>query len=89
MDSIDRELALFDATLAALPRIVVGNKIDLAESRANLARVEDAVRSRGAEFRAISATTSAGVAELVALLCERLLPAGPESERAHSAAERS
>ena len=54
-ESIDRELALFDATLAALPRIVVGNKIDLAESRANLARVEDALRRRGAEFRAISA----------------------------------
>jgi len=87
-ESIDRELALFDATLAALPRIVVGNKIDLAESRANLARVEDALRSRGAEFRAISAATGVGVAELVALLCERLR-ARPEGERTHSVGDRS
>jgi GTPase len=89
MDSIDREIALFDATLAALPRIVVGNKIDLVESRANLARVEDSLRSRGAEFRAISAATGAGVAALVALLCERLAFAGPDGERRHSAGERS
>jgi GTP-binding protein len=89
MDSIERELALFDTTLAALPRIVVGNKIDLFESRANLARVEGALRSRGAEFRAISAVTSAGVTELVALLCERLLPAKSQGERTRSVGERS
>jgi GTPase len=88
-ESIDRELALFDAALAALPRIVVGNKIDLAESRANLARVEDALRRRGAEFRAISAATGVGVAELVAVLCERLLRARPEAEGAHRAGDRS
>src|SRR5258705_228724 len=35
-DAINRELELFDPALAARPQVVVGNKLDLAESRANL-----------------------------------------------------
>jgi GTP-binding protein len=78
VDSIDRELALFDSTLAARPQILVGNKIDLAESQANLVRIEGALRGRCAEFRAVSAATGAGVAELVAFLCGRVFRARSE-----------
>ena len=69
-EAINQELARFDPTLAERPQIVVGNKIDLAESRANLPRIVDALRSRGVELFAISAATGVGVAELVWRVCE-------------------
>jgi GTP-binding protein len=73
IEAVNRELASFHADLAARPQIVVGNKIDLAESRANRPRVAAALRSRGVEFRAISAATGEGVARLTARLCDRVL----------------
>jgi GTPase len=76
IETVNRELASFHPDLAARPQIVVGNKIDLPESRANQPRVDAELRSRGIEFRAISAATGEGVAELTARLCDRVL-AGP------------
>ena len=69
-DAIQRELELFDPALAARPRIVVGNKIDLVESRENLSAVRDALRVRGLEVWPIAAATGEGVRELVRHLCE-------------------
>ncbi len=69
-EAVNVELEQFEPTLAERPQIVVGNKIDLAESRANLARIGGALRSRGIELHTISAATGDGVAELVSLLCE-------------------
>ncbi len=69
-EAVNVELERFEPTLAERPQIVVGNKIDLAESRANLARIGGALRSRGVELHTISAATGDGVAELVSLLCE-------------------
>ncbi|MBI2962216.1 MAG: GTPase ObgE [Deltaproteobacteria bacterium] len=79
LDAVNRELRQFDAGLAARPQIVVGNKIDLAEARAALARVAGELGRRGVELCAISAATGEGVRELVALLCARV-GAGPPRE---------
>lgn len=72
VDAINQELALFDAELGARPRIVVGNKIDLVESRANVSRIASEIQRRGTEFRVISAATREGVHDLVASLCARV-----------------
>src|SRR5262249_7000670 len=69
-DAIHRELELFDPTLAARPRIVVGNKIDLVESRENVQAVRDALRARGLRLWPIAAATGEGVPALVRHLCE-------------------
>ena len=71
-DAINRELALFDPELAARPQIIVGNKIDLAESRANVSTLEEELRRRGAEIVTIAAATGEGVADLVSRLCGRV-----------------
>jgi GTP-binding protein len=71
-DALNVELERFEPALAERLQIVVGNKIDLAESRANLPRIGDALRSRGVTFYAISAATGAGVAELVSILCQTI-----------------
>ncbi len=68
--AINAELECFAPTLAARPQVVVGNKIDLAESRANFARISAELRARGVELHAISAAAGTGIAALVALLCE-------------------
>jgi GTP-binding protein len=69
-DAIRHELELFDPALAARPRIVVGNKLDLVESRDNLPGVRHALRERGLELWPIAAATGRGVPELVRHLCE-------------------
>lgn len=71
-DAVNRELALFDPGLAARPQIVVGNKIDLVESRITLSRIAGELERRGVGVRAISAATGEGVRELVAALCTRV-----------------
>jgi len=70
-DAINREIALFDATLAARPQIVVGNKLDLVESRDRLPQLAEQLRSRGLELHAISAATGDGIPPLLARLCAR------------------
>jgi len=71
-DAINRELELFDPELAARPQVVVGNKIDLAESRANLPELAKALADRGLELHAIAAATGEGIRDLVARLCARV-----------------
>jgi len=68
-DAINREIELFDDALAKRPQIVVGNKLDLAESRERLASLDGALRERGVTLHAISAATGTGVRALVAELC--------------------
>jgi GTP-binding protein len=85
-EAVNVELERFEPTLAERPQIVVGNKIDLAESRANVVRIGGALRSRGVELHTISAATGDGIPELVSLLCQtverstaRRLPSSRES----------
>jgi GTPase len=74
LDTVRRELQLFDAKLAAKPEIVAANKIDAA----NRDKV-DAVGQRAAEiglpFLRISGVTGAGVPELLELAWQRLTAA--------------
>jgi GTP-binding protein len=71
-DVINRELACFDAELATKPQIIVANKIDLAEARAQLPAVRAALATRGVEFYVISAATTEGVRELMRVVCQRV-----------------
>ncbi len=64
-DATNRELALYDAELAARPQIVVFNKIDLPEVRKRLATLKRPFARRGIEVHAISAATGEGVPALL------------------------
>jgi GTP-binding protein len=85
-DVINRELAHFDAGLAAKLQIVALNKIDVAEPAA-LDRATDRFRDRGIEPWRISAATGAGVPELIREIGRRVLElrgtATSNSEEAH------
>jgi len=62
---LDRELQRFSPGLAKKPQIVAGNKIDLPEARARLARFAAALRRRGVPVSPISAATGEGVPALL------------------------
>lgn len=64
-EAINRELAAYDAELAAKPQIVVANKIDLSPAEETLAVVREALGRQGVEVWAISAATGEGVAPLM------------------------
>ena len=63
-DTINRELALFDAALAGKPQLVAANKIDAAPDEL-LADVRRRFADRDIAVWCISAVTGAGIAELV------------------------
>lgn len=71
-DVINRELACFDAELAAKPQIVVANKIDLTEAREQLPTIRMRFAERGIELHAISAATTEGVHELMQTVFSRI-----------------
>ncbi|MCC6905129.1 MAG: GTPase ObgE [Anaerolineae bacterium] len=77
---INSELALFDPDLANKPQIVVLNKADIPEARAQSSRIERAARKHGHEFMVISAITRDGVSELLYAVLEALKSL-PEPER--------
>jgi GTPase len=64
-DAINRELAAFDASLAAKPQIVVANKLDLAEGRAAFPALHAGFAARGVALWGISAATGEGVEALM------------------------
>ena len=90
-DTICRELALADPTLAAKPQIVAANKLDLAEARERLPAVARALTARGIELHEISAATGAGLRELMTVASQALTSvrrdAGAGSEVVTAAAE--
>ncbi len=64
-DTINRELAAFDAALPAKPQLVVATKLDVTEARA---RFEDAVAAfaaRGLTLHGVSAATGDGMTPLM------------------------
>jgi GTP-binding protein len=63
--TVNRELELFDADLVAKPQIVVANKIDIPEARANVKLLEEVLPERFRPIHAISAVTGEGVRGLV------------------------
>jgi len=66
MGRVNTELSLFDSTLAQKPQLVVLNKIDLPQVRAQLDRIKDDFNSVGIAAHFISAATGEGVSELMA-----------------------
>jgi GTP-binding protein len=75
LDTLRRELQLFDATLAAKPQIVVANKIDAAhsvEDAPRIAALERRAAELGLPFFRISGVTGAGVPDLLEAMWQRL-----------------
>src|SRR5436190_21905067 len=69
LDTLRRELQLFDATLAAKPQIVVANKIDVAhplEDAPRIAALERRPVELGLPFFSVSGVTGTGVPDLPA-----------------------
>jgi GTPase len=64
-DTINHELRAFDASLAAKPQVVVGNKLDLTEARERFAEIHARFAARGVELWGISAATGDGVPALM------------------------
>ena len=75
LDTLRRELQLFDATLAAKPQIVAANKIDAAhavEDAPRIAALERRAAELGLPFFRISGVTGAGVSDLLEAMWQRL-----------------
>ena len=75
LETLRRELQLFEATLAAKPQIVAANKLDAAdpvEEGPKIAALAHRARELGLPFFRISAVTGAGVPELLEAMWQRL-----------------
>lgn len=70
--AINRELELFDPSLAEKPQIVVANKMDLLEGRARLRLLEGKLPPGFGSACAISAVTGEGLRELKRLIGVKL-----------------
>ncbi len=77
--TINDELAAYSPDLAAKMQIVAINKMDLAETRANLPRLTAELEAQGYEIHPISAATGEGVSDLMRRTLE-LLREIPEIE---------
>jgi GTP-binding protein len=63
-ETINRELAAYDESLAARPQIVVATKMDALDEPERLERLKKRVEEDGRAFHAISSATGQGVREL-------------------------
>jgi GTP-binding protein len=79
LDSINEELALFSAKLAAKPQLVVLNKMDLPQAQGLWPSVEEEMERRGTPACSISAATGAGVRQMLYRVLQ-LLDSLPEEE---------
>lgn len=74
-DTLQNELAAADPELVAKPQIVVGNKLDLTDSRDTLELVQEELEPRGIEILGVSAATGEGLQilaqRIAALLASR------------------
>jgi len=67
-DTLNRELSLASAELAAKPQLVVAGKLDLVETRDRLPAVRARFAERGIVLHAVSGATGEGTRELVRLI---------------------
>lgn len=65
MDTINAEMALYSAKLAAKQQIIALNKMDLPQAQEHWPQVQAVARERGLTAMAISAVTGQGVNELL------------------------
>lgn len=70
--TINAELRKYSKKIARRTQILVANKIDLPEARANLPRLQKLADEEGLKFFAISAATHQGVPELIRYVGEWL-----------------
>jgi GTP-binding protein len=72
LDTLRRELELFQPTLAAKPQIVVANKIDVVDDPERVAALEGHAVALGLPFLRASGVTGAGLPEVLEALWEHL-----------------
>jgi GTP-binding protein len=72
LDTVRRELELFQPTLAAKPQLVAANKIDALDDPSRAAALERRAADLKLPFFRISGATGAGVPELVEAMWHRL-----------------
>jgi GTP-binding protein len=75
LETLRRELLLFDATLAAKPQIVAANKLDAADpvdDAPQIAALAERASGLGLPFFRISGVTGAGVPDLLEAMWQRL-----------------
>ena len=72
LETVRRELELFDAGLAAKPQIVAANKIDALDDPARADALQKRAKKLKLPFFRISAASGAGVPELVEAMWHRL-----------------
>ena len=65
LETVRRELELFQPTLAAKPQIVAANKIDALDDEGRAAALADRASELGLPFFRVSGVTGAGVPELL------------------------
>ncbi len=78
LETVRRELQLFDAELAAKPQLVAANKLDAVDPQsdtAGIAALERRAAELGLPFFRISGVTGAGVPELLEAIWQRLAAA--------------
>jgi GTP-binding protein len=75
LDTVRRELQLFDQTLAAKPQVVAANKIDAVDDDARVAAVARRASELGLPFFRVSGASGAGVPELLEAMWTRLAAA--------------
>lgn len=71
-ETINRELAAYDASLATRPQIIVATKIDALDEPERLERLKARARQDGRPFYAISSATNEGVRELTSAVARAL-----------------
>ena len=71
-ETINRELAAYDARLASRPQIVVATKLDALDEPERLERLKERARADRREFYEISSVANRGVRELVHAVAQRL-----------------
>ncbi|HEX7175996.1 MAG TPA: GTPase ObgE [Pyrinomonadaceae bacterium] len=71
-ETINRELAAYDAAMAERPQIVVATKLDALDEPERLEHLRERAARDGREFHAVSSVANTGVRELVYAVGRRL-----------------
>jgi GTP-binding protein len=71
-ETINRELAAYDAALAERPQIIVATKLDALDEPERLERLKARVEADGRPFYAISSATQQGIRELTSAVARAL-----------------
>jgi GTP-binding protein len=74
LDTVRRELELFDAALAAKPQIVAANKMDAVDDTGRIGALERRAAELGLPVLRISGVTGEGLPELLEMMWQRLVP---------------